>query len=85
MQRSSGIQATYDRPCRPRMGPSTYSFYFFLKMTAAIGEEIEKGMKVVTRGVDNQARNRYCTERVFVISRFFCGLQIGDGHSNGCR
>ncbi len=57
----------------------------FMKMTAAIGKEIEKGMKAVTRGVDSQAPGRDCTERVFVVSRFFCGLQIGDGHSNGCR
>lgn len=52
-------------------------------MTAAIGKEIERGMKAVTRGVDSQAPGRDCTERVFVISRFFCGLQIGDEHSNG--
>lgn len=42
-----------------------------LKMTAAMNKKIEKGMKVVTRGVDSQAPERDCTERVFVISRYF--------------
>lgn len=41
-----------------------------LKMTAAMDKEIEKGMKVVTRGVDSQAPDRDCTERVF------CDFQI---------